>query len=428
MSKAQFYDPKQLRAPGEIHFQDIDVCKYQKTVADELKGDSFTKEDMLRIYRDMEYIREFESMLKSVRLTKAYNGVEYTYTGPAHLYTGEESAAVGQSYLLDSNDFIFGTHRSHGEVLAKGLSAITKMSDEELLHIMETTFDGKPYEVVKKHLPEKSVKEQAIVFFLYGLTCELFGRENGFARGLGNSMHLFFLPFGIYPNNAIVGGSPCIAAGAALYKKNMKAPGVVIANGGDGSLGCGPVWEALNFSAMDQLKTLWPDEYKGGLPVIFNFMDNGYGMGGRTNGETMAYGQLARVGAGITENQMNAERVDGVNDDLAQDQIDSRADTAADADATEQSAAAPKKTFAITDTEQAAKYIGDSCAGALLDAWRAFAAEKEGGADADSALFSRDHVTHNDDGTVTFTVWMPSSQKTYRGVADMAAGSVSFSE
>lgn len=97
-------------------------------------------------------------------------------------------------------------------------------------------------------------------------------------------------------------------------------------------------------------------------------------------------------------------------------------------DATEQSAAAPKKTFAITDTEQAAKYIGDSCAGALMDAWRAFAAEKEGGADADSALFSRDHVTHNDDGTVTFTVWMPSSQKTYRGVADMAAGSVSFSE
>ena len=54
MSKAQFYDPKQLRAPGEIHFQDINVCKYQKTVADELKGDSFTKEDMLRIYRDME--------------------------------------------------------------------------------------------------------------------------------------------------------------------------------------------------------------------------------------------------------------------------------------------------------------------------------------------------------------------------------------
>jgi 2-oxoisovalerate dehydrogenase E1 component len=121
------------------------------------------------------------------------------------------------------------------------------------------------------------------------------------------------VPFGIYPNNAIVGGSPCIAAGAALYKKNMKAPGIVVSNAGDGSLGCGPVWEALNFAAMDQFKTLWPEKYKGGLPVIFNFMDNGYGMGGRTNGETMAYGELARVGAGISPDQLHAERVDGIN-------------------------------------------------------------------------------------------------------------------
>ncbi|MBQ9392830.1 MAG: dehydrogenase [Oscillospiraceae bacterium] len=313
MSKAQFYDPSELRAPGKIHFEDIDVCQYQKTVKDELAGDNFTAEDMLRIYRDMEYIREFETMLRSVRTTKSYNGVEYTYTGPAHLYTGEESAAVGQSYLLDHNDFIFGTHRSHGEVLAKGFSAIEKMSDEELQQVMETTFEGKPYAVVKEHLPQATVKEQAAVFFLYGLMCELFGRENGFAKGLGNSMHLFFLPFGIYPNNAIVGGSPCIAAGAALYKRNMKKPGIVVANGGDGSLGCGPVWEALNFAGMDQFNTLWPDGYKGGLPVIFNFMNNGYGMGGRTNGETMAYGELARVGAGLNPTQMHAERVDGLN-------------------------------------------------------------------------------------------------------------------
>lgn len=313
MSKAQFYEPKELRAAGKIHFTDIDVCKYQKTVQDELKGKNFTKEDMLRIYRDMEYIREFEGMLKSVRTTKAYNGIEYTYTGPAHLYTGEESAAVGQSYLLDRNDFIFGTHRSHGEVIAKGLSAIQKMSDAELQAVMEGTFEGKPYAVAREKLPRPTVREQAIAFFFYGLMCELFGRENGFAKGLGNSMHLFFIPFGIYPNNAIVGGSPCIGAGAALYKKNAKAPGIIVANGGDGSMGCGPVWEALNFAAMDQFKTLWPDDYKGGLPVIFNFMDNGYGMGGRTNGETMAYGELARVGAGVTPNQMHAERVDGLN-------------------------------------------------------------------------------------------------------------------
>ena len=314
MSKAQFYDPDELRAPGKIKFKDIDVNKYQKSVKDELKaGKNFTAEDMLRIYRDMEYIREFEAMLRSVRTTKSYNGVDYTYTGPAHLYTGEEAAAVGQSYLLGVEDFIFGTHRSHGEVLAKGLSAIQKMSDEELIAVMESFDEGKPYAIVKEKLPEKDVKEQAIVFFLYGLMCELFGRENGFAKGLGNSMHLFFLPFGIFPNNAIVGGSPCIAAGAALYKRNMKQPGIVVGNAGDGSLGCGPVWEALNFAGMDQLRELWPDGYKGGLPVIFNFMNNGYGMGGRTRGETMSYGEVARVGAAFGPDAMHAERVDGQN-------------------------------------------------------------------------------------------------------------------
>lgn len=313
MSKMQYYSPEELRAPGKIKFKDIPVNQYQKTVSDELKEKDFTKDDMLRIYRDMEYIREFETMLMSVRTTKHFNGVDYTYTGPAHLYIGEESAAVGQSYLLECDDFIFGTHRSHGEVIAKGLSSIYKLDDEELIKIMESFFEGKPYEVVKKALPNSSVKEEAITFFLYGLMCELFGRDNGFARGLGNSMHLFFIPFGIYPNNAIVGGSPCIAAGAALYKKEAKAPGIIVSNAGDGALGCGPVWEALNFASMDQFKTLWPDAYKGGLPVIFNFMNNGYGMGGRTKGETMAYGELARVGAGINPDEMHAERVDGIN-------------------------------------------------------------------------------------------------------------------
>ena len=59
------------------------------------------------------------------------------YTGPAHLYIGEESAAVGQAYLLGVNDLIFGSHRSHGEVIAKGLSAINKLADGELMEMLE---------------------------------------------------------------------------------------------------------------------------------------------------------------------------------------------------------------------------------------------------------------------------------------------------
>ena len=60
---------------------------------------------------------------------------------------------------------------------------------------------------------------------MYGITCELFAKDTGFSRGLGGSMHAFFLPFGIYPNNAIVGGSGSIATGVALYKKCNKQAG-----------------------------------------------------------------------------------------------------------------------------------------------------------------------------------------------------------
>ena len=110
-------------------------------------------------------------------------------------------------------------------------------------------------------------------------------------------MHAFFTPFGVYPNNAIVGGSADIATGGALYKKVNQKDGIVIANIGDASMGCGPVWEAISFAAMDQYKILWEGDYKGGLPLIFNFMNNQYGMGGQTCGETMGYELLARVGA-----------------------------------------------------------------------------------------------------------------------------------
>ena len=116
----------------------------------------------------------------------------------------------------------------------------------------------------------------------------------------------------IFPNNAIVGGSGPIATGVALYKKCNKKPGIVVANAGDGAAARGPVYEAMNFAAMDQYNELWEDGYKGGLPIIFNFNNNHYGMGGQTKGETMAYGDLARLGC-IAQNQMNAERINGWN-------------------------------------------------------------------------------------------------------------------
>ena len=311
MPKSLYVDPVATRAPGKIHFEDIPVCAYNKTIAEERAN--FSDADLIRIYRDITILREFESMLNLIKTQASYNGIDTTYPGPAHLSLGQEASCVGEAYLLDKDDYIFGSHRSHSEILAKSLSCIEKMSDEELMNVMENFLGGKTLRAVEKFGKCDNVKELAIRFVLYGTLAEIFAREAGFHHGMGGSMHAFFLPFGVYPNNAIVGGSGTIAAGAALYKKVNKKKGIVVCNIGDASLGCGPVWEAFNFAAMDQLKTLWEEGMKGGLPVIFNVFNNSYGMGGQTRGETMAYDLLARVGAGITPNQMHAERIDGWN-------------------------------------------------------------------------------------------------------------------
>ncbi len=309
MPRTQYVDPNEIRKSGEITFKNIPVNQYSKSIKDETEN--FSSDDFMRIYRDMSIIREFESMLNAIKTTGQYNGLEYTHPGPAHLSIGQEASSVGQAYLLDANDYIFGSHRSHGEIIAKGLSAIEKLSDKELMEIMESYFDGAILKVVQKD--QDSVKELAKDFLIYGTLAEIFARETGFHRGLGGSMHAFFTPFGIYPNNAIVGGSADIATGAALFKKVNRKSGIVIANIGDASLGCGPVWEGMCFASMDQFQKLWEGEYQGGLPIIFNFFNNQYGMGGQTNGETMGYEFLARFGAGVNPDQMHAERIDGYN-------------------------------------------------------------------------------------------------------------------
>jgi len=311
MPKSLYVDPVKARAADMIHFEDIPVCQYNKTIEEERKN--YSDEDLIRIFRDITILREFESMLNLIKTQESYNGIDCAYPGPAHLSYGQEASCVGEAYLLDKDDIIFGSHRSHSEILAKALSCINKMSDKELMDVMENFLGGKTLRAVEKFGKTEDVKELAIRFILYGALAELFARENGFHHGMGGSMHAFFLPFGIYPNNAIVGGSATIAAGAALYKKENNKKGLVVCNIGDASLGCGPVWEAFNFAAMDQYKTLWEEGKKGGLPVIFNVFNNNYGMGGQTRGETMAYDMLARIGAGITPNQMHAERVDGWN-------------------------------------------------------------------------------------------------------------------
>ena len=310
MPKSLFVDPAETRAKGKIKFKDIPVNVYNKTIADERKR--FSDDDLVRIYRDITVLREFESMLNQIKTQGLYNGIETTYPGPAHLSIGQEAAAVGQAYLLDQNDFSFGSHRSHSEILAKALSCIHKLSEQELMTIMEGFLGGSALRATEKLGPVSDVKELAIRFILYGTLSEIFARDTGFHKGLGGSMHAFFLPFGIYPNNAIVGGSAAIATGAALFKKVNDKQGIVVCNSGDGSMARGPVWEAMNFAAMDQFNTLW-ESHKGGMPILYNVFNNSYGMGDQTRGETMGYDMLARIGSGISPTQFHAERIDGFN-------------------------------------------------------------------------------------------------------------------
>jgi 2-oxoisovalerate dehydrogenase E1 component len=311
MTKDIHLNPDQLLQPGALRSPDIPLMSFSGGVSE--ARSALGEDNLLAIGRDMVLIREFETMLDSIKKQGSYRGIDYVHQGPAHLSIGQEAAAVGQAFTLDVTDRVFGSHRSHGEVIAKGLSAIRRGNIDDILRSCETWAGGEAWRVVADKLPADSAHEQALHYLLYGMTAETFGRRTGFNRGLGGSMHAFFPPLGIYPNNAIVGGSAPLATGAALYNRLRQKPGIVVASIGDASLGCGPVWESFNFAAMAQWNQLMADGYRGGLPVVFFIVNNFYGMGGQTLGETMGFDRLARIGLGVNPQAMHAETIDGNN-------------------------------------------------------------------------------------------------------------------
>ncbi len=305
--------PDRFTQAATLPQADIPVYAYNRDMASELadRGSVALREAL----RHMMIVREFETMLNDFRSTGKYADLEYTYRGPAHLSVGQEASAIGIAMALQAEDHIFGSHRSHGEFIAKGLAAIGQLGANALGDIMQAHDDGRTLRTVQSHLggqlsgQDKRLAEQ---FLLFGFLSEIFMCSTGFNRGMGGSMHAFFTPFGTYPNNAIVGGSAGIATGSALHKK-LHGHGISVAISGDGSTGCGPVWEAMNFASMGQYSTLWDTQQSGGLPVLFLFNNNFYAMGGQTIGETMGWDRLSRIGAGIRADALHAETVDGTN-------------------------------------------------------------------------------------------------------------------
>lgn len=146
---------------------------------------------------------------------------------PVHLSTGQEAAAVGVGHALKKQDFVFGSHRSHGHHLAKG---------------------GNLVEMV----------------------AEVFCRATGCARGRGGSMHVIDPEIGMIGAAPIVAGTVPLAVGAALGVKIRREKAIAVACFGDGAVGEGTVFESMNFAAVQSLPVLFVCEnnyYSTHMPI-----------------------------------------------------------------------------------------------------------------------------------------------------------------
>jgi len=204
-----------------------------------------SREDMLTAYRLMRTIRSFEERVQ----TEFEAG---NIPGFVHLYSGQEASAVGTCMNLTDADKIGSTHRGHGHCIAKGVD-------------------------------------------VRGMMHEIFGKRDGLCGGKGGSMHIADLSKGMLGANAIVGGAPPLAVGAALAAKTRDDGSVAVAFTGDGGSNQGTVFEAMNLAVV--LK----------LPVIFLFENNGFGEG---TGHDYAVGSRD-IRARAEAFGMPAERVDG---------------------------------------------------------------------------------------------------------------------
>ena len=174
-----------------------------------------SRDELTRAYWRMSAIRQFE---EQVEKQFALGNIP----GFAHVYLGQEASGVGICHDLTDDDWIGSTHRGHGHCIAKGCEI-------------------KP------------------------MMLEIMGKAGGLCNGKGGSMHIADFERGMLGANAIVGGAPPIAVGAALTQKLKKTDRVAVAFGGDGSSNQGTTFEAMNLAVVLQ------------APCIFVIENNGYG-------------------------------------------------------------------------------------------------------------------------------------------------------
>ncbi len=215
-----------------------------KTVSNSMPEPSL--EEMQQLYHDMLLIRRFEEKAGQLYGMGLIGGF-------CHLYIGQEAVVTGIQSVQEDQDTVVTTYRDHGHMLAQGM-------------------DPK------------------------GVMAELTGREGGYSRGKGGSMHMFSQEKGFFGGHGIVGASTAIGTGLAFAHQYKEDGGVAIAYMGDGSANQGQVAECYNMAA------LW------NLPVLYVIENNQYGMG--TSVQRSSAGQLYARGQGYG---IPGEQVDGMD-------------------------------------------------------------------------------------------------------------------
>jgi 2-oxoisovalerate dehydrogenase E1 component len=289
--------------PFTIDCGRIPAYSFSGTLPSELEAGRITSAQAKQLLEDMLIVREVEEMIVRLR-SGAYEPIrDFNYRGPTHVSVGQEGSSVGACSVLTALDYITSTHRGHGDSIARGCGAIRQMDTETL----------------RRRVPHAAAKsaddllEAALAEHVYRTIAELFGKEDGYCKGRGGSMHIADFSVGHLGANAIVGGNVPIATGAALGLRYLQTGGLVCCFAGDGAYSNGVVLEAVNFASQAQFTNELADRFRFGLPIIFLVMNNHYGMTHRTDNEVIGIGHLARRAAGFADNNLYAEIVNGMD-------------------------------------------------------------------------------------------------------------------
>ena len=206
---------------------------------------AYTAKELVEALRRMYLIRRFEEKAEECYMRGLIHGT-------MHLSIGQEASAVGACMSLTEDDKITSTHRGHGHCVAKGADV------------------GRMF-------------------------AEFFGKETGYCRGRGGSMHIADVEKGNLGANGIVGGGIPIAVGAALAAKRLGTKAVTVCFFGDGANNEGAFHEALNIASV------WK------LPVVFVCENNKYGMSTSTERSTA----VKQIATRAIAYDMPGESVDG---------------------------------------------------------------------------------------------------------------------